>query len=57
MPIRGCERTRRRSRSIAGPDRPAGIGFNSAVGALDEGENQALDGRREPRGTASEKFY
>ena len=26
-------------------------------GALDEGENQASDGRREGRGTASEKFY
>ena len=26
-------------------------------GAFDEGENQALDGRREGRGTASEKFY
>lgn len=26
-------------------------------GALDEGENQASDGRREGRRTASEKFY
>ena len=26
-------------------------------GALDEGENQASDGRREGGGTASEKFY
>jgi len=26
-------------------------------GALDEGENQASDGRREGCGTASEKFY
>jgi hypothetical protein len=26
-------------------------------GALDEGKNQALDGRRERRGSASEKFY
>ena len=26
-------------------------------GALDEGKNQVSDGRREGRGTASEKFY
>ncbi len=26
-------------------------------GALDEGKNEASDGRRDGRGTASEKFY
>jgi hypothetical protein len=38
-------------------DHPAGIAFILRQGALDEGENQGLDGRREPHGTASEKFY
>lgn len=44
------------------PGQPPGLTARRASalilewGGLDERENQALDGRREPRGTASEKF-
>jgi hypothetical protein len=42
----------------AGLDHAADAGFILGWGgALDEGENQASDGRRDGRGTASEKFY
>ena len=52
-----------RSRVLPVSGQPSGLTAQRASalilgwGVLDEGENQASDGRREGRGTASEKFY
>jgi hypothetical protein len=60
-PSPGDRLSDQRAGAISRPPRGLAARRASALilgwGPLDEGGNQALDGRREGRGTASEKFY